>query len=78
MKSYTLSELCTDIDEAQIKNWRVKPGDKVKEGDVLMELECTKVSLQLTAPTDATVTELMVGQGDDISSDSCLITLMQA
>ena len=41
----------------------VKPGDTVKEGDVLCILESMKMENPILAPVDGTVTEISISAG---------------
>lgn len=54
---------------------KVKEGDAVKEGDVLLILEAMKMENELTAPQAGTVSGVMVKKGDTVNSGDPLITL---
>ena len=54
---------------------RVKVGDAVKKGDVLMVLEAMKMENDICAPADGRVASIDVAQGATVSPDQVLLTL---
>lgn len=54
---------------------KVKEGDTVKDGDVLLVLEAMKMENELTASQAGTVTEILVKKGDTVNSGDPLIVL---
>ncbi len=52
---------------------RVKQGDSVKAGDVLVVLEAMKMEHPMTAPQDGVVTEIRVEIGDQVDSGALLL-----
>src|SRR5690606_29755771 len=52
--------------------WTKKPGDAVKKDEVLVELETDKVSLEVAAPADGTLTEILAGEGDTVTPGAIL------
>jgi oxaloacetate decarboxylase alpha subunit len=53
----------------------VRHGDNVQEGDVVMILEAMKMETEIRSAFKGTVTAVMVGEGDAVSSGQSLITL---
>ena len=53
----------------------VSPGQEVKEGDKLVVLEAMKMLTTVSATTDGTVKEVLVGKGDQVDSDDLLVRL---
>jgi len=45
---------------------KVKKGDKLKEGDLIASVEADKASMDITAPIDGTITEVMLQEGDTV------------
>ena len=60
-------ELGESVVEATISTWLVKVGDAVNAGDVLVELETDKVSLEVEAPVAGVVAKLSAAEGDDVT-----------
>ncbi len=48
-----IPELSESITEGTISAWMKKPGDPVKAGDILLELETDKVNLDITAKSSS-------------------------
>ncbi len=54
---------------------RVKDGDSVIEGDVLVIVESMKMELSIVAPQDAVIREVRVAEGDRVAQGQSLIEL---
>jgi len=53
----------------------VKPGDAVKQGDVLMNLEAMKMENEIFAPLDGKIISVHVGVGASVNAGDPLIDL---
>ena len=53
----------------------IKVGDTVKKGDTLLIVEAMKVMNPITAPTDGTVKEILVSDGQPVEFDQPLVVL---
>lgn len=53
--------------EGTILEWKVKPGDKVKLNQPLVELMTDKVNIEIPAEVAGTVTELLANEGDVVA-----------
>jgi biotin carboxyl carrier protein len=56
-------------------NIKVKPGDPIKRGDVLLILEAMKMENEILAAQDATVAAVHVSQGSSVNTGDNLISL---
>ncbi len=54
------------VTEAVIGKWLVSPGDAIRRYDPLVEVITDKVNMEVPAPRDGTVTELLVSEGDTV------------
>jgi glutaconyl-CoA decarboxylase len=54
---------------------KVKPGDSVKAGQVLLMLEAMKMENEIVAPRDATVKSLCVNKGDTVDAGAPLVII---
>ena len=55
------------VTEGTILDWTVKPGDVVKAGDTIVEISTDKVDVELPAPANGTISELLVAAGDTVT-----------
>ena len=61
-------ELAESISEASLLEWKKAPGDAVAEGDVLVEVETDKIALEVYAPQNGVLTEILKPDGAQIAS----------
>ena len=54
---------------------KVKAGDSVKAGDVLVILEAMKMENEIVAPQDGTVASVNVNKGDTVNSGDVLVSM---
>src|SRR5437016_2499687 len=55
---FRLPELGEGVYEAEFVAWRVKPGDPVKRGQILLEVLTDKATMEVPSPFAGTITEL--------------------
>jgi dihydrolipoamide dehydrogenase len=66
-KFMTMPKLDMSMEEGIIVDWMVKKGDEIKRGDIVVEIETGKLSLEVDNPTaDGTVIELYAAPGDTV------------
>jgi pyruvate dehydrogenase E2 component (dihydrolipoamide acetyltransferase) len=63
------------VHEGQIVQWRVKPGDGVREGDILVVVETDKVVAEIPSPKDGTLVARGAEEGHTITVGEVLATL---
>lgn len=52
------------IEEATITKWFVKPGDFIKEDDILLEIATDKVDSEIPSPVEGTIEKLLFNQDE--------------
>jgi pyruvate dehydrogenase E2 component (dihydrolipoamide acetyltransferase) len=62
-KNMTMPRLSDTMEVGTIVKWHVKPGQKVKSGDVVADIETDKATMELQTFDDGTVAELAVKEG---------------
>lgn len=63
--TYVLPSLGADMDEAALLEWKIKPGDRVKRGQVVATLETVKAAIDAEIWVDGVVEELLVKPDKD-------------
>ncbi|MCB0882650.1 MAG: multifunctional oxoglutarate decarboxylase/oxoglutarate dehydrogenase thiamine pyrophosphate-binding subunit/dihydrolipoyllysine-residue succinyltransferase subunit [Thermoleophilia bacterium] len=61
-----LPELGESVTEGTIVEWRVKEGDTVAAGDILLDMTTDKVDVEVPAPVAGTITKLVAAEGDTV------------
>jgi len=59
-------ELGESVVEATVGEWRVKVGDSVKIGDIVVELETDKVDVEVGATTAGVIADILQPAGSDV------------
>jgi 2-oxoisovalerate dehydrogenase E2 component (dihydrolipoyl transacylase) len=72
---FKLPDLGEGTVEAEIVNWRVKPGDTVAEDDVLVEVMTEKAAVEVPAPVSGRVLSTSGAPGDMVPVGAELIVL---
>lgn len=75
---FKLPDLGEGTVEAEIVEWHVKPGDQVKEGDVIVDVMTDKANVEVPAPVDGTVLRTSGTPGEIVAVGSELIALETA
>lgn len=75
---FKLPDVGEGISEGVIVKWRVKPGDKIKEDDVVADVETDKAIVEIPSPKSGTVTELKHEEGDEVKVGDVLLVLREA
>ena len=66
------------VSEGTLLAWHKKPGDAVKRGEVLAEIETDKVVLEVTALQDGTMGATTAGEGDTVLSEQVIGSIGEA
>lgn len=63
---FRLPSLGSDMDAGVVLDWRVSPGDRVRKGDVLVEVDTEKSEIEVEVWHAAVVEELLVDVGTEV------------
>lgn len=66
MIEFTLPSMGADMDEGTLLEWKVKPGDAVKKGQVVAVVDTSKAAVDIESWQEGTVDELIVEPGEKI------------
>ena len=75
LKEFRLPDVGEGLTEADIVAWHVKPGDTVKDGQVIVEIETAKAVVELPSPFTGTVSKLLVDEGQTVDVGAPIITV---
>ncbi len=64
--------LAESVAEANLLQWHKKIGDSVKRGENLIDIETDKVTLEVIAPTNGILIEILKQDGEDVESDELI------
>lgn len=63
------------VADATLVNWHKKPGDPVKRDENLVDLETDKVVLEMPAPSDGVMGEILRGDGETVTAGDVIATI---
>ena len=73
-KSFKLPDLGEGVHEGEILAVLVSVGQKVKEGDIILEVETDKAAVEIPSPYNGTVNEIFVKPGDIVNVGEAIMT----
>lgn len=74
----TIPPLPESVTEATIAEWHKQPGDTVRQGENLVDLETDKVVLEVPAPADGQLAEIRAEQGTVVTAGEVVGTVTEA
>lgn len=77
-KAFKLPDLGEGIHEGEVLSVRVAVGDKVKEGDIILEVETDKAAVEIPSPYTGVVEEILVKPGDTVKVGQVMLTFAGA
>lgn len=75
MGKFIMPSLGSQMIEAKLIQWHVKPGDKVKRGDIIGEIDTEKGLIDIEVFEDGTITELVAKEGETIPVGSVMAVI---
>lgn len=76
MIEFKLPSLGSDMDKGKLLEWKVKPGDRVKKGDVVAIVDTSKAAVEIEIWDEGTVHELVVQPQDTIPVGTLMAVLL--
>jgi pyruvate/2-oxoglutarate dehydrogenase complex dihydrolipoamide acyltransferase (E2) component len=70
-----LPALGFDMETGKLGSWLKAVGDTVRKGDAIAEVETEKATVDLEAPSDGTLVEIVVPDGTDVAVGTTLAYL---
>jgi 2-oxoglutarate dehydrogenase E2 component (dihydrolipoamide succinyltransferase) len=67
--------LAESISEASVLSWHKKEGDAVQRGENLVDIETDKVVLEVPAPEDGILSQVLLKEGESVQSEAVLAYL---
>lgn len=77
-RAFKLPDLGEGIHEGEVLSVRVAAGDKVKEGDIILEVETDKAAVEIPSPYTGVVEEILVKPGDTVKVGQVMLTFSGA
>ncbi|QWF80618.1 dihydrolipoamide acetyltransferase family protein [Amycolatopsis sp. CA-230715] len=74
-KQFPLSDTAEGLTEADILDWKVKPGDTVTVNQIVVEIETAKAAVELPIPWAGVITELLVEPGQTVEVGTPILTV---
>ncbi|MBM3985265.1 MAG: 2-oxo acid dehydrogenase subunit E2, partial [Planctomycetes bacterium] len=72
---FKLPDIGEGVAEGEITSWKVKPGDAVREDQVMVEVMTDKATVEIGAPADGRIVELRAGEGETVPVGAVIVVL---
>ncbi len=65
------------VQEGSVASWHKQPGDVISRDELLVDIETDKVVLEVVAPADGTLLEVIKGEGDIVLSNEVIARIKE-
>lgn len=65
------------VADATIATWHVKPGEQVSRDQNLVDIETDKVVLEVVAPADGTIKEIIAAEGETVTAEAVIAIFVE-
>ncbi len=69
-KTIHMPKLSPEMEKGVLVAWNKEPGDVIKKGDILFEVETEKVVSEVEATEDGIMGEQFADEGDEVTVDA--------
>ncbi len=76
MIEFKLPSLGADMEEGKLLEWQIKPGDRVKRGDIVAVVDTSKAAVDIEIWDEGIVHELLVQPDETVAVGTVLATLL--
>jgi pyruvate dehydrogenase E2 component (dihydrolipoamide acetyltransferase) len=77
MTEFRMPSLGADMEAGKLIEWKIKPGDRVKRGDIVAQVETEKADIDIEIFSTGTVHELLVEPGQKVPVGSVLANILE-
>ena len=77
MIEFKLPSLGADMDKGKLLEWKVKPGEAIKRGQIVAVVDTSKAAVEVEIWQDGTMFEQLVPIGETVAVGTVLATLLQ-
>jgi 2-oxoglutarate dehydrogenase E2 component (dihydrolipoamide succinyltransferase) len=74
----TVPTMGESVTEGTVGSWTKKVGDTVKRDEVLVEIETDKVAIEVSAPADGVIQEILANDGDTVTPNQVIARIGSA
>ncbi len=75
---FLVPKLSATMESAKVLRWLKQPGDKIKSGDPLVELETDKAAMEVESPVDGVLGAIAAAEGADVAIGGKLADIAEA
>lgn len=76
MTEYRMPSLGADMESGFLREWRVKPGDRIQKGDIIAEVETQKGIIEIEVFESGTIGELLVQIDEKVPVGTPMATIL--
>lgn len=73
-----MPQVASDMTEADVVSWLVSPGDRVEQGEIVLEIETEKSTVEVEAPASGILREILVPAGTSEVAVGTLLARLEA